>query len=194
MPESMSTSWKKEKFEKQDRISWDDFFMQIALTASKRTSCIFHKIASVFVDSNHKIISIGYNGPSTGDVHCHEVGCAKVHGNPVTGEMKRCRGAHSEINAIINSGNTARFKGSTLYITTFPCYDCMKELNNLGVTRIVYYKEYMRIVDGGKRKIAEPEAWELADRRGIILEKYRSVEEKETKNEVGEKKLEKSRW
>ncbi len=164
----------EKEFQKQERIEWDDFFMEIAYTAAKRTACLFHKIASVFVDQNHRIVSIGYNGPSTGDNHCNEIGCAKVHGDPITGEYKRCRGAHSEINAIINSGDTTRLKGSTLYITTFPCYDCMKSLNNIGVKRIVYGEEYLRILDGtkGTKRTAEPEAKELANMRGIILEKY----------------------
>ena len=170
-------------FEAQERITWDDFFMEIALTASKRTACIFHKVASVFVDSNHKILSFGYNGPSMGDRHCNEVGCAKVHGDPIDGEIKRCRGVHSEVNGMINSGDASRLKGSTLYITTFPCYDCMKALNNVGVKRIVYYKDYLRILDGsdGTKKVAEMEAWELAGRRNIKLEKYHSQKDNELK-------------
>ena len=173
----------KPKFDAQERISWDDFFMEMALTASKRTACIFHKVASVFVDSNHKILSFGYNGPSMGDRHCNEVGCAKVHGDPIDGGIKRCRGVHSEINGMINSGDASRLKDSTLYITTFPCYDCMKALNNVGVKRIVYYKEYLRILDGsdGTKKVAEMEAWELAGRRNIKLEKYQSQNQNELK-------------
>lgn len=181
----------KPKFEKQERLSWDEFFMEIALTASKRVACLYYKVASVFVDENHKIISIGYNGPPTGDRHCNEIGCAKVHGDPVTGEMRRCRGAHSEINAIINSGDTTRLKNSTLYVTTFPCYDCMKALANLGVKRIVYYTEYLRILDGtdGAKKVAEMEAWELAGRKNIKLEKYHDIIE--TKDAPLEQKVEK---
>ena len=173
----------KPKFEPQERLSWDEFFMEVALSTAKRTGCLFHKIASVFVDENHRIISIGYNGPSVGDVHCNEVGCAKVHGDHITGEIKRCRGAHSEINAIINCGNADRLKNSTLYITTFPCYDCMKALNNIGVKRIVYHKEYLRILDGsdGTKKVAELEAWELAGRRNIKLEKYQDKKAEELK-------------
>lgn len=174
----MAVGDKKNEYKKRDRMSWDDFFMQMAITVSDRTACIFHKAGSVFVDDNHRIISVGYNGPSSGDLHCMEVGCAKVHGDPVTGEMKRCRGAHGEINAIINSGDTGRLRHSTLYTTLFPCYDCMKALNNVGVKRIVYYEEYLRIVDGaaGKKKEAEPEARELANKRNIILDKYKKKE------------------
>lgn len=165
----------KNEFKKKDRISWDEFFIEIAQTATKRTACLFHQVASVFVDDDHKIISIGYNGPSVGDYHCNEVGCAKVHGDPVTGEIKRCRGVHSEINAIANAGDTRKLKGATLYITTFPCYDCMKVLNNLGIKRIVYLNEYLRVLDGsdGKHKEAEPESKELAIKRGIICEQFR---------------------
>lgn len=165
---------KRPQFIPQRRLSWDELFMEIAQVVSKRSACLFHKIASVFVDENHRIISIGYNGPSTGDVHCNEVGCAKVHGNPITGELNKCRGAHSEMNAIINGDSTRRYKNSTLYITVFPCRDCMKIINNLGVKRIVYYEEYLRILDGsdGTKSTPEMEAWELAGRRGIKLDKY----------------------
>lgn len=169
---------KSKKFRPRKRMSWDEFFMRIALTAANRTACIVVKAASVFVDDNNRIISIGYNGPSVGDYHGIEVGCAKIHGDPITGEIRRCRGVHSEINAIINAGDTRRLKGSTLYITVFPCYDCMKVLNNVGVKRIVYYHEYQRTKDGteGKEKHAEPEAIDLAVRRGIICEQFRFEE------------------
>ena len=165
---------KKPKFRKTKRLSWDEFFMDVARVSAQRTACIYHKIASVFVDKDHRIISIGYNGPSTGDYHCNEVGCAKVHGDLKTDEIRRCRGVHAEINAIINAGDTNELKGSTLYNTIFPCYDCLKALNNLGVKRIVYYEEYKRVLDGrgGKREKDGPEARNLAKRRGIIVEKY----------------------
>ncbi|MCL5406957.1 MAG: deaminase [Patescibacteria group bacterium] len=163
------------KFKKKKRLSWDEFFMEITVNASKRTACLFHQIAAVFVDENHRIISIGYNGPSKNDFHCNEVGCAKIHGDPVTGKIRRCRGVHAEINAIINAGDTAKLRGATLYSVTFPCYDCMKALNNLSIKKIVYLNEYLRIVEGsdGKKKEAEPEARELAEKRGILIEKFK---------------------
>jgi dCMP deaminase len=126
----------------------------------------------VFVDENKRIISLGYNGPTEGDYHCIDVGCAKVDGDPKTGELKRCRGAHAEINGIINTQDTRRLRGATLYTVTFPCYDCMKSLNNAGIKEIVYFEEYERIKSGGKETEREDEAKELADRRGIKLRKY----------------------
>lgn len=177
----------KTKIEILPRPSWDETFMMMAKIMAQRTACRHHKIASVFVDEDHKIVATGYNGPSVGDVHCNEVGCAKIDGDPITGELKLCRGAHSEINAIMNAGNPMRLKNSTLYVTSSPCYDCMKSLNNLGVKRIVYYEEYARIVDRGRGRIKESEVWELAKKRKIKLEKFKGNLNffKNTLSEVG---------
>lgn len=149
--------------------------MAISDTVAQRSACFPHRIGSVFVDENNRVVSIGYNGPSIGDINCSDVGyCVKIDGDPKTGKIKRCSGAHSEMNAIANCGNTTRLKNSTLYTTIFPCYDCMKILNNLGVRHIVYKKEYNRLVPGENgRTETEPEALELAKKRKIIVEKYR---------------------
>lgn len=162
----------KLKSPKKSRISWDELFMNLSVLAAKRTACKFVEAGAVFVDANHKVISLGYNGPTEGDYHCIDVGCAKVDGDPQTKELKRCRGAHAEVNAIINSQDATRLRGATLYTATFPCYDCMKSLNNAGIKEIVFYKEYKRIKKGGKETEAENEAWELAEKRGIKIRKY----------------------
>ncbi len=163
---------KQAKSFKKSRPTWDETFLMLTKILGKRSSCKWHEIASVFVDEDHKIVAMGYNGPSVGDVHCFEVGCAKIDGDPKTGKIKRCRGAHSEINAIMNAGNPNKLKNAVLYVGVMPCYDCMKALNNVGVKRIVYLEEYERIKDGNKGTEKEIEAKELADKRGIILEKF----------------------
>ena len=85
------------------RLSWDETFMNLALLVAQRTACRYHTVGAVFVDVNKRIVSLGYNGPSEGDYHCNEVGCAKVDGNPQTKKLERCRGVHAEINGIINA-------------------------------------------------------------------------------------------
>lgn len=168
---------KKSKIDpkKLRRFDWHEMFMNVANIAAHRTSCIFHKVGSVFVDGNHRIISIGYNGPSSGDVHCVEYGCAKIHGDPISGELKPCRGVHSEINAISNCHDINQLRGSTLYVTVHPCYNCMKSLVNVGVRKIIYLNEYRRVIPGTGEKPKteiEPEAIDLAKRSGIIIEKF----------------------
>lgn len=157
---------------KTKRLNWDETLMNLAIMSSKRTACKFHETGAVFVDKNKRIISIGYNGPTAGDLHCIDVGCAKVDGDPVTGKLKRCRGAHAEINGIINCQDTKRLRGATIYSVLFPCFDCMKALNNVGVAEIVYYKTYQRIKTGGEEFEEEDESIELAKLRNILIRKY----------------------
>jgi len=163
---------KEGKKPRTSRLSWDDVFMRLAQTIAERTACKFHATGAVFVDKNKRIISLGYNGPTEGDYHCIEDGCAKVDGDPETGELKRCRGAHAEINGIINAQDTRRLRGATVYLVLFPCYDCMKAMNNAGIKEIVYLEEYKRIQTGGENFEEENEAWELAKKRGIKIRKY----------------------
>jgi len=157
---------------KTSRINWDELFMNMAILVSKRAACKFYETGSVYVDQDHRIISTGYNGPTTGDVHCIDVGCAKVDGDPETGKLKKCRGAHGEINGIINCHDSSRLKGSTIYTVIFPCYDCMKALNNSGITEIVYLNKYIRIKKGGNETETEDESLELALKRNIKVRKY----------------------
>lgn len=176
---------------KTERLSWDETFMNLAILASKRTACRYHETGAVFVDDNKRIISIGYNGPTEGDYHCTEVGCAKVDGDPKTGKLKRCRGAHAEINGIINVQDTQRLKGATLYSVLFPCYDCMKALNNAGIKEIVYLNKYERIQTGGEKFEEEDESSELAEKRDIRIRQYEGLvyyndEVKDPKNFVKE--------
>ncbi|OIO50101.1 MAG: hypothetical protein AUJ11_03265 [Parcubacteria group bacterium CG1_02_44_65] len=154
------------------RLSWDETFMNLALLVSQRTACRYHTCGVVFVDDRKRIISLGYNGPSEGDYHCLEAGCAKVDGNPITKKLERCRGVHAEINGIINAQDTRRLRDATLYSTFFPCYDCVKALNNAGIKEIVYNGIYRRIQTGGEKFEEEREAWDLAERRGIKVRKY----------------------
>lgn len=159
---------------KASRSTWDETFMTLAVSISKRASCKFHETGVVFVDDNHRIVSVGYNGPTEGDYHCIDVGCAKVDGNPVTKKLERCRGAHAEMNGIINAQDTRRLRGATMYGVLLPCYDCMKVLNNAGIKEIVYMHVYKRIQDGGGSVQEENEIWSLAEKKGIKIRKFES--------------------
>lgn len=154
------------------RLSWDETFMNLALIVAQRAACRYHLAGVVIVDQNKRIISMGYNGPTEGDLHCIEAGCAKVDGDPVTKKLRRCRGAHAEINAITNAQDTTRLRGATIYTALYPCYDCMKSFNNAGIKEIVYFKTYQRIQTGGEKFEEEDEAGELAKKRGIIVRQY----------------------
>lgn len=163
---------KKGKFTKTTRLDWDETFMNIATLLTRRVSCIVVKTAAVYVDADHRVISLGYNGPVKGGYNCDEVGCAKIHGNPKTGKLERCRGAHAEINGIINAIDPRALRGATLYCVKHPCYDCMKSLANAGIKEIVYYEKYLRTQTGGEKFEEESEGDILAKANKMKIRKF----------------------
>ena len=115
-------------------ISWDEYFMNIAILASLRSKDIT-KVGSVLV-LNKKVIGMGYNGfPSKIDE-------SKLPTSR-TGDLQNTKYAytiHSEQNCILNT-NIHDITGSTLYVTLFPCNECVKLLLQKGISEIVYLSD-----------------------------------------------------
>ena len=126
------------------RINWDELFMRIAQLYAERSACKYFKVGVVFA-KDKRILSAGYNGPPVGEPHCLEVGCAKEdkYGKRLPAGSSLCRGAHAEMNAMANATSEGiNLRGSTVYCTYSPCYDCAKVLVNLGIKESAYLKEY----------------------------------------------------
>ena len=125
------------------RLSYDEYFMEMAHVVSKRSTCIRRKVGAILVKDKH-ILSTGYNGAPKGLKHCSEEGCLRVDLNVPSGERHElCRGLHAEQNAIIQAAVFGiSIKNSVLYCTNTPCVVCVKMLINSGVTEIVYSGDY----------------------------------------------------
>ena len=125
------------------RISWDEYFMEFAELARKRSTCLRRGVGAVIVKDN-RVIATGYNGVPKGIAHCSEAGCLRQQMNVPSGKMHElCRGLHAEQNAIIQAacmGNS--IEGATLYCTTQPCVICSKMIINAGIRRIVIKESY----------------------------------------------------
>jgi len=129
------------------RISWDDYFLNIAKAVSLRATCIRRSYGAVIV-KNHIIISTGYNGSARGEVNCCDIGeCERNRLNIPSGERyELSKAIHAEANAIIN-GDPNRMIGSTIYIYGInpdgseaegkPCLMCDRMIKNAGIGRIV---------------------------------------------------------
>ena len=127
-----------------ERISWTDYFMEMAFLVSKRSTCLRRKVGAVITKDN-QIISTGYNGVPSGIIHCDAVGCIRTDANIPSGERSElCRGIHAEQNAIIQAARNGGcpIEGATLYCTTFPCIICAKMIINVGIKQIVYASYY----------------------------------------------------
>ena len=126
------------------RVSWDEYFMEIAEIVKTRSTCMRRQIGAVIVKDN-RIITTGYNGAPSGCRHCTEIGsCYRQEHNIPSGERHElCRALHAEQNAIIQAariGNTT--DGATIYVTNQPCVICAKMSINAGIKRIVYKDSY----------------------------------------------------
>jgi dCMP deaminase len=127
-----------------DRISWDDYFMRIAMIVAERATCTRARIGAVIVKDKN-IIATGYNGSPAGHPHCSEVGClVYVSRDPDGEEEENCfRTIHAEINAIVQAAkHGTSIDGADLYVTASPCYHCFKTIMNTGIRRVYYARPY----------------------------------------------------
>jgi len=109
--------------------------MKIAFAVSERSTCDRAFVGCVLV-LEKRILTTGFNGSPTGQPHCDEEGHLMVDGHCV-------RTIHAETNAIIQAAlHGVSTKGSTCYVTHFPCINCTKALINAGIVRLVYSNSY----------------------------------------------------
>ncbi len=125
------------------RISWDEYFLKIALLVSERSTCLRRKVGAVAV-KDKRILATGYNGAPSGIKHCLEVGCLREKLQVPSGERHElCRGLHAEQNVIIQAAlHGISLNGCDLYCTHQPCLICTKMLINCGVKRILFLEGY----------------------------------------------------
>lgn len=125
------------------RLSWDQYFMEIAQVAQKRSTCIRRQVGAVIVKEN-RIMATGYNGAPKGVKHCEEIGCLREKLQIPSGQRHElCRALHAEQNAIIQVANLGTsIEGAALYCTHHPCVICAKMIINCNIRRIVIQQGY----------------------------------------------------
>jgi len=128
---------------KHQRISWDEYFAQIARLVSQRSTCLRRNVGAVLV-KDKRILATGYNGAPRGLAHCLETGCLRDKLNIPSGQRHElCRGLHAEQNAIIQASLYGiSVKDSVIYVTNQPCIICAKMLINAGAAEIVILAGY----------------------------------------------------
>ena len=122
--------------ENKDRLSWEEYFMNIATEVSSRSTCDRKHVGAVIVREK-TILSTGYNGSIKGLPHCDNSGHEMVDGHCV-------RTTHAEANSIVQAAkNGVSINNSEIFVTASPCYNCFKLIANSGIKKI-YYKELYR--------------------------------------------------
>lgn len=107
----------------------------MALHVKTRSTCSRLRVGAVVV-RDRIIIGTGYNGSLPGEPHCDDVGCKLEKGRCV-------RTSHAERNALAQCNKMGiSTMDACIYVTHFPCLDCMKQIIQSGIKRIVYLDDY----------------------------------------------------
>lgn len=125
-----------------DYISWDEYFMGIALISSKRSKDPNTQVGACIVDKHNKIVGIGYNGFPIG---CSDSDFPWENSGDFL-DTKYPYTCHAELNAILNSIGK-ELEGCTLYATLFPCNECAKAIIQSGIKRVIYLSDKYKETD-----------------------------------------------
>lgn len=126
-------------------LSWDGYFMGIALLSAQRSKDSNTQVGACIVSEENKILSVGYNGMPIG-CSDDEMPWGK-EGEAL--ETKYPYVCHAELNAILNY-NGGSLKGAKLYTTLFPCNECAKAIIQSGIKEIVYLEDKYATTDSVK--------------------------------------------
>lgn len=124
-------------------ISWDEYFMGVALLSAKRSKDPNTQVGACIVggqDSNgsngNTILSVGYNGLPSG---CSDDEFPWGRDGDFL-ETKYPFVVHAELNAILNAQGKS-LRGAKLYVALFPCNECAKAIIQSGIKEIVYLSD-----------------------------------------------------
>lgn len=134
------------KYGKMNRPTKDEYYLNIALAVSKRSTCLRRHYGAVIVN-NDVIVSTGYNGSPRGEINCCDLGeCKRLHMPHNSGDYSLCTSVHAEQNAIISAG-MQELIGATIYLAgedggkeildCEPCPICSRIIKNSQIKRIV---------------------------------------------------------
>jgi len=131
------------------RRSKDNYYLDIAQTVAKRSTCLRRNYGAIIV-KNDIIISTGYNGAPRGRLNCSDINyCMREKMQIPRGERyELCRSVHAEANAII-AAKRDEMLDSTLYLVDLDassgeiledicsCQMCKRLVINAGISKVV---------------------------------------------------------
>ncbi|HHU48624.1 MAG: deoxycytidylate deaminase [Caldicoprobacterales bacterium] len=131
---------------RENYISWDEYFMGIALLSGQRSKDPSTPVGACIVDKkSNRILSVGYNGLPVG---CSDDDFPWGREGDVL-DTKYPYVVHAELNAILNN-RSASFEGSKIYTTLFPCNECTKAIIQAGIKEIIYLSDKYAETDSVK--------------------------------------------
>lgn len=142
-------------------ISWDEYFMSVAMLAARRSKDPSTQVGACIVNSQNKIVATGYNGMPNG-IRDDDIPWTKE--GPFL-ETKYAYVVHAELNAILNCVLTDQ-TGCRVYVTLFPCNECAKAIIQSGIRHVIYFSD--KHVNRESTKASK----KLLSMAGVVCEQY----------------------
>jgi len=147
---------------RQDYITWDEYFMGVALLSAHRSKDPNTQVGACIVNDKNKIVGAGYNGMPQGcdddDFPWNKQGDFLDTKYPFI--------CHAELNAILNNIGMD-LRGCKIYTALFPCNECTKAIIQSGINEVIYLSDKYEQTDAAKASRM------MLDKAGI---RYRKVE------------------
>lgn len=122
---------------RQGYISWDEYFMGVAILASQRSKDPSTQVGACIVNDDNKIMSVGYNGFPRG---CSDDEFPWERQGDKESSTKYPYVCHAELNAILNAGGNS-LKDCRIYVALFPCNECAKAIIQSGIKEVIYLSD-----------------------------------------------------
>lgn len=119
-----------------DYITWDEYFMGVALLSAKRSKDPNTQVGACIVNNKNKIVGAGYNGLPIG---CHDDDFPWSKQGEFL-DTKYPYICHAELNAILNNIGMD-LHGCKIYTALFPCNECTKAIIQSGITEVIYLSD-----------------------------------------------------
>ncbi len=127
---------------RESYISWDEYFMGVALLAGLRSKDPNTQVGACIVSEENRILSTGYNGLPFGmsdDDFAWSRDGAWI-------DSKYPYVCHAELNAILNHRGPS-LRGGRIYVALFPCNECAKAIVQAGISEVIYLSDKYREQD-----------------------------------------------
>lgn len=124
---------------RSDYLSWDEYFMAVALLSAQRSKDPSTQVGACIANEQNKIVGVGYNG--------FPIGCSDDElpwdRNGDFLSTKYPYVCHAELNAVLNAISTD-LRGCRIYVGLFPCNECTKVIIQSGISEIIYLSDKYR--------------------------------------------------
>jgi dCMP deaminase len=116
-----------------DRLSWEEYALSLAKTASERSEDPYQKVGACALNERHMVLALGYNGLAPGKDVQRDFWNDR--------DRRRTYMIHAEANCLsLCKGGGVSLLASTL----LPCSYCATMIAAYGVKKVVYGEEYHR--------------------------------------------------